>query len=130
MNHSAGQANDARKDWLLSEGMPWARYRTLVDLLDQREEDPEVVAARQAMIEHPQIKDLIAELNAWPGYLLKRHNGAKHLTHKLYTLAVFGLRANESGISTIVEQVLAHQAPEGASQIVTVVPKSHMRAMC
>lgn len=106
--------------------MPRVRYRTLVDLSDQREEDLEVLAARQAMIEHPQIKDLIAELNAWPGYPLKRHNDAKHLTHKLSTLADFGLQASDPDISTIIEQVLAHQAAEGAFQIVTIVPKSYM----
>jgi len=44
--------------------MPWVRYRALLDLLDRPEEDPEVLAARQAMIEHPHIQNLIAELTA------------------------------------------------------------------
>ena len=45
--------------WLLEEGEPWVRYRTLVDLVNQPEDDPEVVAARQAMVEHPKVRELI-----------------------------------------------------------------------
>jgi hypothetical protein len=33
--------------WLLESNEPWVRYRTLVDLLDRPEEDPEVIEARQ-----------------------------------------------------------------------------------
>jgi hypothetical protein len=84
-------------DWLLSEGEPWVRYRTLVDLLDLPEDDSEVVAARQAMLDHPKVKALIAEAATWPGYPLKRHNDAKHPLHKLAVLADFGLRADDPG---------------------------------
>ncbi len=124
MNDSKGQAADVPKDWLLSEGMPWVRYRTLLDLLGQSEEDVEVLSARRAMIEHPLIEGLMAELNTWPGYPLKRHNDAKHLTHKLAMLADFGLRVSDPGMAAILEKVIAHQAPEGAFQTVTKVPKA------
>lgn len=124
MNDSAGQATHVPTEWLLSEGMPWVRYRALLDLLDRPEEDPEVLAARQAMIEHPHIQNLIAELTAWPGYPLKRHNDAKHLMHKLATLADFGVRASDPAMAAILEEVMAHQAPEGAFQIATIVPKA------
>ncbi len=123
MNDLAGLATDVPKEWLLSEGMPWARYRTLLDLLHRPEKDPEVLAARQAMIEHPHVQNLIAELTTWPGYPLKRHNDAKHLIHKLATLADFGLRAGDPGMATILEQVMAHQAPEGAFQMRPWFPK-------
>jgi len=41
---------DARViDWLLEKDQPVARYHTLVDLLDRREDDPEVRSARSRM---------------------------------------------------------------------------------
>lgn len=62
-------------EWLL-EGEPWVAYRTRVDLLDQPEDDPQVLADRQAMIAHPTIQGLVAELREWPGTILKSHKNA------------------------------------------------------
>ena len=110
--------------WLLSEGAPWVRYRTLVDLLDRSQDDPEVIAARQAMLEHPAVQELVAEAAAWPGYPLKRHNDAKHPLHKLAILADFGLRADDPGMDRVIAAVMAHQSSEGAFQTVVLVPKA------
>jgi len=110
--------------WLLSEGAPWVRYRTLVDLLDRSQDDPEVIATRQAMLEHPAVQALIAEAAAWPGYPLKRHNDAKHPLHKLAVLADFGLRADDPGMDRVIAAVMAHQSSEGAFQTIVLVPKA------
>jgi hypothetical protein len=48
-------------EWLLESDEPWTRYRTLVDLLDQPEDDAGVQAARAEMLAHPQVQVLIAE---------------------------------------------------------------------
>lgn len=111
-------------EWLLTEGQPWVRYRTMLDLLDKPEEDSEVKEARQAMLEHPQVQGLIKALKEWPGYPLKRHNDAKHPLHKLAVLADFGLRASDPAMPWIVKEVMAHQSPEGAFQTVVLVPKA------
>lgn len=103
-------------EWLLNSDEPWTRYRTLVDLLDRPEDDAEVQAARAAMVAHPQVQDLIEQAAAWPGFALKRHNDAKHPIYALSTLADFGFRASDPGISPIVEAVMAHQSEEGAFQ--------------
>jgi len=110
--------------WLLSEGAPWVRYRTLVDLLDRSQDDSEVIATRQAMLEHPAVQELVAEAAAWPGYPLKRHNDAKHPLHKLAILADFGLRADDPGMDRVIAAVMAHQSSEGAFQTVVLVPKA------
>ena len=78
--------------WLMASDEPWARYRTLVDLLDRQEDDPEVQDARSAMLAHPQVQALLDTAASWPGYALKRHNDAKHPLYALSTLADFGLR--------------------------------------
>ena len=110
--------------WLLSEGAPWVRYRTLVDLLDRSQDDPDVIAARQAMLEHPAVQALIAEAATWPGYPLKRHNDAKHPLHKLAVLADFGLWAEDPSMDKAIAAVMVHQSPEGAFQTVALVPKA------
>jgi hypothetical protein len=88
----------------------------LVDLLDRPDNDAEVQAARAAMVAHPQVRTLIDQAATWPGFALKRHNDAKHPIYALSTLADFGLRASDPGISPIVEAVMAHQSEEGAFQ--------------
>jgi len=110
--------------WLLASAEPWTRYRTLVDLLDRPETDPKVQAARAEMLAHPQVQEMIAEAAAWPGYPLKRHNDAKHPLYKFSTLADFGVRADDPGIPTGIEAVMAHQSPEGAFQTQVNIPKA------
>ncbi|HQE93074.1 MAG TPA: hypothetical protein PLH19_09870 [Anaerolineae bacterium] len=108
-------------DWLL-EGEPWVAYRTRMDLLRQAEDDPQVVAARQATLAHPHIQALLAELSAWPGASLKRHNDASHVLHKLVFIADIGLRVDNPGVAAIVERVLAHQSAQGPFQVLTNIP--------
>jgi hypothetical protein len=126
--------------WLLESDEPWTRYRTLVDLLDRPEDDPEVQTARAEMLAHPQVQALTAEAATWPGYPLKRHNDAKHPIYKFSTLADFGVRADDPGpvlshalseaegvverMDTGIEAVLAHQSPEGAFQSLMNIPKA------
>jgi hypothetical protein len=110
--------------WLLQSAEPWTRYRTLVDLLDGKADDPEVQAARAEMLAHPQVQALITEAAAWPGGALTRHNDASHPLYRLSTLADFGLRADDPGMSDVVQAVLAHQAPEGPFQTLLRIPRA------
>jgi hypothetical protein len=103
-------------EWLLASREPWTRYRTLVDLLDRPEDSQEVKAARSEMLIHPQVKGLLEEAATWPGFALKRHNDAKHPIYALSTLADFGVKASDPGVSPVTEAVMAHQSQEGAFQ--------------
>ena len=109
--------------WLLESDEPWTSYRTLVDLLDRSEDDPEVQAARAEMLAHLQVQALIAEAATWPVYALQRHNDASHPIYKFSTLSDFGVRANDPGMAAGIEAVLAHQSPEGAFQSLVNIPK-------
>lgn len=108
--------------WLLESGEPWTRYRTLVDLLDQPEYGAEVQAARSEMLAHLKVQDLITETTHWGDHPLKRHNDAGHPIYKLSTLADFGARADDDGMSDSIGAVIANQAPEGALQTVLNIP--------
>jgi len=106
--------------WLV-DGPPWVAYRARVDLLGQAEDDHEVLAARAAMLEHPQIRELVNELADWPGPALKSHKTAGHLLHKLAFVANLGLRADDPGMGRVVDRILARQSDEGPFQVVSNV---------
>lgn len=106
-------------DWLLNSEEPWTRYRTLVDLLGHPPDDPQVVMARQEMLAHPRLQELVAAAAQWPGYPLQRHNDAGHLLHTLTVLVDFGLTVADPGMPAVVEALLAGQAEEGPFQILT-----------
>ena len=110
--------------WLLESDEPWTRYRTLVDLLDKPEDDPEVREARAGMLAHAQVQGLIDRAAAWPDGPLKRHNDASHTIYKFSTLADFGVRADDPGIAAAIKAAMAHQTPEGAFQSLVNVPKT------
>ena len=113
---------DTTLDWLLDSDEPWTRYRTLLDLLDRPEDDPDVQAARAAMLAHPRVQTLVAETATWGEKPLKRHNDAGHPIYAFSTLADFGLRAGDPGLAAGLEAVLAHQSPGGAFQTVVNIP--------
>jgi hypothetical protein len=110
--------------WLLESDEPWTRYRTLVDLLGRPEDDAEVRAARADMVAHPQVQTLIAEAAGWPGYVLKRHNDARHPIYKFSTLADFGLCESDPGMAVAIDLVMAHQAVQGPFQTQVNIPKA------
>ncbi len=109
--------------WLLDSAEPWTRYRTLVDLLERDEAEPEVAAAREEMVAHPQVQALMAEVAAWGERPFKRHSDASYPIYALSTLADFGVRAGDPGMEPGIAAVMAHQAPEGPFQSLVNVPK-------
>lgn len=116
--------NEEWVHWLLDSEEPWTRYRTMVDLLGHSDNDSQVQDARKDMVTHPWIKGLIDEAKTWPGYPLKRHNDAKHPIYKLSTLADFGIKAGDAGLSAAIELVMSRQSQEGPFQVVVNIPKA------
>ncbi|MFZ5819798.1 MAG: hypothetical protein ACOYYJ_07845 [Chloroflexota bacterium] len=108
--------------WLLDSPEPWTRYRALVDLLGRLETDPEAASARRDMVSSPQVRALIGLASTWGETPLKRHNDAAHPLYALSTLADFGLRADDPDMDAVIQNVLAHQSPEGAFQTVINIP--------
>ena len=109
--------------WLLESDEPWTRYRTLVDLLDRSEDDPEVRNARAEMVAHPQVQAMMAETATWGDRPLKRHNDASYPIYRFSTLADFGVEADDPGMAAGIEAVTANQSSEGAFQTVVNIPK-------
>ncbi len=110
--------------WLVSQSS-WITYRTLVDLVDVPEEQAPVQTARQAMLTDVKIRSLLLELAAWPGPVLRAHNDATHLLHKLVFVADLGLKAGDPGLDGIIQRVLDHQSPQGVFQLVVNIKPAY-----
>ncbi|MEW5721020.1 MAG: hypothetical protein AB1817_20510 [Chloroflexota bacterium] len=108
--------------WLL-EGPAWVQYRARVNLLEQKENHSQVIAARQAMLADPQIKALIKDAAALPTTVLTSHKSAGHPIHQLVFLADVGLRADDPGMDKIVARILKHQSKDGPFQVLMNIPK-------
>jgi len=107
--------------WLL-EGPPWVQYRTRLDLLHQPEDHPQVLAARQAMLDSSPVQSLLAELAQWPGQVLNSHKSASQPFHKLTFIADLGLRAADPGMDVIIRRVMEHQSSQGPFQLPMNIP--------
>ncbi len=112
---------DETIDWLL-EGPSWVEYRTRLDLLLQDEEEEDVIESPMKMLNSPEIKSLIAELQNWPGSVLTSHNNAGHPIYKWTFLADLGMRKDDPGVEEIVEKILEHRSSQGPSQVLMNIP--------
>jgi hypothetical protein len=121
-NHEEIQImNDKTIEWLL-QGEPWVQYRTRVDLLEQKENDPQVIAVRKAMLADSKIKALLGELTDWPGTVLSSHRSASQPFHKLEFIADLGMNVNDPPVKKIMNKVMKHQSKQGPFQLPTNVP--------
>jgi len=109
-------------NWLL-ESPPWIEYRVRLDLLGQTEKSPEVISAKRNLLKNSQIKEIIEELQNWPGQALKGHKESSHPLHKLTFLADIGLNIRDPGIDLIINKILTHKSKEGIFQIFIDIPK-------
>ena len=112
-------------DWLLERGDAWVQYQARRDLLSQPEADPDVQAARAAMLADPRVQALVETLQDWPGPPLTSHKKAGHHLHLLSFLAEIGLRAADPGLSPVVERALQRQSEEGAFQIAVQIRRAY-----
>jgi hypothetical protein len=112
---------DKTVEWLL-QGEPWIEYRTRLDLLNQPENDPQVVAARKGMLADAKIQSLLTELMDWPGIVLNSHKSASQPFHKLEFIADLGLNINDPPVKKIFQRVMKHQSKQGPFQLPTNVP--------
>lgn len=108
-------------DWMLGSD-PWVEYRARIDLLGQSEEHNEVLQARRNMLESPQIRQLLCELDGWPGEAFSSHKSAGLLMHKLSFLAEIGLKADVPEIKDIITKI--HEYTDGGiPQVKGNIPK-------
>ncbi|HEC31196.1 MAG TPA: hypothetical protein ENI41_01750 [Deltaproteobacteria bacterium] len=94
--------------WLL-ESNPWTKYEVLTELLNKPDSSSEVIAAKQELINHPQIQDLIKETKDWLPKAPTRNNDSTISYYKLRMLTDFGLTISDSGMKEIFDMATAHK---------------------
>jgi len=112
---------DTLTHWLCS-GLPWAAYRAQVDLLNLPASDPQVAAARLAMLADPKVQALVAGLANWPGVPLNSHKSAGHPLHQLVFLADLGLTRADPGVAPFCERVLGQPSAQGPFPVLMNIP--------
>jgi hypothetical protein len=116
--------------WLLEEDNPSVRYRTLVELLDCPPNDPEVLAAQQAILTYRPVQRILDA--QWPeGYWMHGDVGYsprhKATVWQIIFLAQLGLPRCEP-LERAVEHVLAHSRLDGGTVPGTDVPEARFSA--
>ena len=98
------------------------QYRARRDLLKQKENHPDVSAARRAMFADAHVKGVLKQLEKWDSTVISSHKSAGHPLHQLAFLADLGLRADDPGMNRVIARILKHQSSEGAFQVLMNVP--------
>ena len=100
---------------LLARGEPAARWVALTAVLGQGADDPEVVAARAAVLADAGTAALIGRLPDWTaGDKLSGHHDPRFAPHLLNLLADMGVtEADHPRIGALLDQFLAHQDRDG-----------------
>lgn len=101
--------------WVLQSEDPAARWAVLTGVLDRADDDPEVVAARAAMLGHPDTADLLSRLRPWDaGGTLSGHNHPSFTPNLLNLLADRGLRAGDHpGVDAALLEMARHHDDAG-----------------
>jgi len=107
--------------WLL-DGPAWIRYNVLINLLDRKRENPQVISAYNDMLNDPKTISLLSDVQNWEQALLKRHNDASHPIHKLSFLADIGISSQEPGIQSAINKILKHKSEENPFQVLSNYP--------
>jgi hypothetical protein len=110
-------ASSNQMDFLRQSPDPWVRLRTLIDIDGLPTDEPQVRAAKAAVLDHPLVAALLAELKGWPGVVLNSHKSAGQLYHKLSFLAEIGLTTEDGGLAAILDLASAHLSQEGLPQM-------------
>lgn len=111
-------------DWLL-DGPPFIQYRTFIDLLHQPENKTDVVKARKAMVEQPEIRSLLTSIQDWPGNVLSSHKSANQSFHTLNFLADIGFKADDPQLDGIITKILQSASPLGPFSLPMNIGAAH-----
>jgi len=112
-------------NWLLTSTEPWTRYRTLRDLLERPEDDPQVSRARSDILADPRVIGLLSTSKGVENTPFKRHNDAGHPLFQLGVLADFGLSVADPSMAPLLHGLLSRQSGQGAFQSLELIPVAY-----
>lgn len=80
---------------------------------------------RQAMLDDPAVRAVVAGLADWPGEVLNSHKSARQAFHRLAWLADIGLNADDPGLEPVVERILASRDQAGVPSLGMEISPAH-----
>ena len=101
--------------WLI-DSHSLLKYRVMKDLI-KIDDSSNFKKLENEAFNDPIVKNILAELKQWPGPVLKRHNDAKLLLHKLSFLADMGFTVKDECVKDVTEKILANKTESGVYQV-------------
>jgi hypothetical protein len=105
---------DEPTPWLLEEYDPSVRYFTLVSLLDRREDDPDVRAAREAIDDSHRVHDLL-DTQRPAGYWDRDKRAYHGVSKYLMALELLGYRGHDERVGKAIEYLFANAQMDDAA---------------
>lgn len=102
---------------LIESTEPWTAYNALKYLAGLKEDEPELIRARAAMLSHPNVVALTESLEDWPGKVIASHKSAWQPYHRLAFAADIGLTLKDEGIKVAVGKVMSSFSSEGLPEL-------------
>ena len=103
-------------------GPDWIRHVVFSELMNIPTDDPIRIDAAQKMREDENIRGLLSDIQEIETAVLKRHNDASHILHKLAFLSELGFSKEDPEIKGIISKILDHQSEDGPFQILSNYP--------
>jgi hypothetical protein len=103
-------------DWLLEKTNPSVRYFTLRDILGKGEDDPQVVAAKQAISECKVVKRILSKQNSegyWEEPANPYHPKYKSSYWQIMILGQLGMDRSDERVRNACEYIFQFQLDEG-----------------
>ena len=110
--------------WLINS-YPEVEYRTRLDLLNHCEDKDEVMDAKKRMLSSTLIREVLTELEKWPGHVINSHKSAGQLFHKISFIAELGFKSTDANIGEIIARMLDNISDEGIIQLPTNISKAY-----
>ena len=108
-------------EWIL-DGPDWIRQTAFSDLLNTPPDDQKRKDAARKMRKDGNIRCLLSDIQEIDTVILKRHNDAGHMIHKLAFLSELGFSKEDPGIKEVISSIFNHQSNEGPFQILSNYP--------
>ena len=98
-------------DILSKSELPWIQYNIEKD---NNGLSANALDLKDKLILNREIEIILNESIQWPHSVLKRHNDASHIIHKICLLLDFGFGADDTPMKKIANKILSYQSAEGA----------------
>lgn len=103
--------------WILASGEPYAAWVALTRILGRPDDDPEVIAAREAVLGDAGVIRLVADLPPWGEGDFPGHHSPDFLPNRLNLLADMGVRGGDfERVEELIDGMLSRQGPKGRFQ--------------